>query len=555
MFEPYLIRKLAVTTASSTRLFSNASFYLHPSGDTARETEKLLTDHGGNIADSPELANYVISSSSLTTNLDKQNVVSNEWVQACIDHNVLLPVEPYLVGKEKLFSSVIFSLGDEFAQTDKEYLFCMMTYYGGCYNESVKECTHYITLVKDKHSLYHEKHKNISPMIKVVSPQWVIDSIRFNKLQPELNYKYTPDPSLLRLILPPFEMQDSQNTPNDISSPVLKIITSPIVTRDVTNHTTEPSYPSITHDSATEHTPTRNFSSQLSQDSVGSMSTSPHLSHTSHSALPSFTKVPDLFTEKLLASPSIIVTPHTPEPAPDVQSESIPTTNPSQIQTHTHQGREKLGLFHKAILFFDGFIELIGRDAQKEWEKIVMLHGGYVSPIYNDRVTHVILRHVMCDAYTRALRDRKLIASAYWLNDVLLKEQLFPPCCPLHIPIKNPKPKEMSGLSISVSNFEGAERSTLRDMTSLLGANYTSYLSKKHDFLITNKAQGIKYTKAKEWNIPVVNFRYLVDALLQPGLPDRVKSMYRNFDTGNRLEINNIDYLKPLLSAWTHSSP
>ena len=224
MFEPYLIRKLAVTTASSTRLFSNASFYLHPSGDTARETEKLLTDHGGNIADSPELANYVISSSSLTTNLDKQNVVSNEWVQACIDHNVLLPVEPYLVGKEKLFSSVIFSLGDEFAQTDKEYLFCMMTYYGGCYNESVKECTHYITLVKDKHSLYHEKHKNISPMIKVVSPQWVIDSIRFNKLQPELNYKYTPDPSLLRLILPPFEMQDSQNTPNDISSPVLKII-------------------------------------------------------------------------------------------------------------------------------------------------------------------------------------------------------------------------------------------------------------------------------------------------------------------------------------------
>ena len=557
MFEPYFISKVAANSASSTRLFSNASFYLHPSGDSLRETEKLLTDHGGNIVDSPELANYVISSSTLTTNLGKHNVVSNDWVQACIEHKVLLPVDPYLVGKEKLFSSVIFSLGDEFTQTDKEYLFSMMTYYGGCYKESAKECTHYITLAKDKHSLYHEKHKNISPMIKVVSPQWVIDSIKSNKLQPELNYKHTPDPSLLRLILPPIEMQDSQNTPNDISSPVLKIITSPIVTRDVTNHTTEISYPSITLDSATEYTPTKNFSSQLSQDSVRSMSTSPHLSLTSHLAPLSFTKPPDLFSEKLLASPSIIITPHTPESAPDVHFESIPASNPSQIQTHTHQStsREKLSLFHKAILFFDGFIELIGRDAQKEWEKIVMLNGGYVSPIYNDRVTHVILRHVMCDAYTRALRDRKLIASAYWLNDVLLKEQLFPPCCPLHIPIKNPKPKEMAGLTISVSNFEGAERSTLKDMTSLLGANYTSYLSKKHDFLVTNKAQGIKYTKAKEWNIPVVNSRYLVDALLQPGLPDRIKTLYINFDAGNRLEINQIDYLKPLLSAWTHSSP
>ncbi|KAI6654743.1 hypothetical protein LOD99_2622 [Oopsacas minuta] len=563
LFEPCVNNMLTATSSTKREgLFSNISFYLHPSDDSPKETEKLITEHDGNIVDTPELATYVISNSFSTCNLDKFDVISNDWITTCILYQAILPIEPYLVGKEKLFNSVVFCLGEDFTQTDRENIFSMLTYYGACYNESLKECTHHITLGNEKHTFYYDRQKHIQPTIKVVSPQWVVDSIKSNKPLPESNYKYTPDPSQLRLVIPTFEMQDSQNTPNDISSPVLKIITSPIVPREVTNHTTpDLSYPIITHDNITEYTPTRMFSSQISQDSIRSMSTSPYHNYP-QIITPTFTKLSDMFNEK---SPSIIITPHTPEPAADIHTDSIASQTQTQTNTHTQQGkssndterttREKIPLLYKAILFFDGFIELIGRDAQKEWEKIVTLHGGFVSPIYNDKVTHVILRHAMCDAYTKALRDRKFIASAYWLNDILLKEQLFSPCCPLHIPIKNPKPKDMAGLLISASNFEGAERATLKDMTSLLGANYTSYLSKKHDFLITNKAQGIKYTKAKEWNIPIVNARYLVDALFQPGLPDRIKNIYRNIELGNRLEINNIDYLKPLLSVWTQHLP
>ena len=578
------LNKLASPGASAPYrregLFSNISFYVHPNGDSSRETERLLNEHGGNLVSSPDLATYVISNSIVIASLEKFIVITNEWVHMCVEHQAVLPTEPYLVGKDKLFGSVVFCLGEDFTNSDRETLFSMLTFYGACFNDSIKECTHHITLGNEKQTFYYDRQKHIQPTIKVVSPHWVIDSIKCNKLQPEARYKHTPDPSTLRLVLPPIEMQESVNTPgiNDISSPVLKIITSPLVSREITNHTAHDAivYPTSSNDVSTEFPSLRQLPYQYSQDSIRSMSTSPNLSQTSHPQilLPTvYSKLPEPLSssEKMLASPSIIVTPHTPEPAAvDTHTDPIlppvPSHTPNQLsKSSAYAGdsassrtdrspRERAYLFHKFDLFFDGFTELIGRDTQREWEKIVTNNGGRVSPIYNDNVTHVILRHAMCDAYSRALRDGKYIASAYWLNDVLLKEQLFPPSTPLHIPIKNQKPKEMEGLKISISNYEGAERAMVRDMISLLGANYTSYLSRKHDFLVANRTQGIKYSKAKEWKVPIVNARFLVDALFQPGIPDRYKSLYRNMESADQLEIKNLEYLKPLLSVWTQHS-
>ena len=586
MYEPFPVNKLASPNASAFHrregLFSNIPFYVHPNGDSSKETEMLLSEHGGNLVSSPDLASYVISNAIHVASLEKFAVITNEWVYMCVEHQAFLPTEPYLVGKEKLFGSVVFCLGEDFKNCDKEALFSMLTYYGACYNDSIKECTHHITLGNEKHTFYYDKQKHIQPTIKVVSPNWVIDSIKYNKIQPEAKYKHTPDPSSLRLVLPPIEIQESMNTPgpNEISSPVLKISTSPLVSKEMTNHSTLETafYQAASNEANTEFQPLRQFTYKQSQDSARSMSTSPGLSQASIVLPIVYSKLtePLSSSEKMLVSPSIIFTPHTPEPAntdthPDLFQAPVPLPLPLPPQTLNQLAknsssagdtasraerspREKPSLFNKFNLFFDGFAELIGKDTQREWERIVTNNGARVSPIYNDNVTHVILRHAACDAYHKALRDCKCIASAYWLNDVLLKEQLFPPCAPLHIPIKNQKPKEMEGLKISVSNYEGSERVMVRDMISLLGANYTSYLSKKHDFLVTNKAHGIKYSKAKEWKVPIVNARFLVDALFQPGIPDRYKNLYRNIESGDHLEIKNLEYLKSLLSVWTHHS-
>ena len=582
MYEPVNSLSSPNASASLSRegLFTNISFYVHPNGDNSKETERLLTEHSGNLVMSPEVATYVISNSTFFANLEKFVVITNEWVQMCVEHQAILPAQPYLVGKEKLFGSVVFCLGEDFTDSDREALFSMLTYYGGCFNDSIKECTHHITLGKEKQTFYYDKQKHIQPSIKVVSPLWVKDSVKYCKLQPEAKYKHTPDPSTLRLVLPPIEMQESINTPgpNDISSPVLKIITSPLVSREIANHSAHVTalYQTSSNDANTEFPPLRHFSYQQSQDSVTSMSTSPSLSQGYYPQimLPTvYNKLADAISssDKMLASPSIISTPHTPEPAstdshPEPTQFPVPSQPMNQLTKSScssagdpasrteRSPREKPSLFHKFDLFFDGFAELIGKDTQREWERIVVNNGARVSPIYNDNVTHVILRHAMCDAYSKALRDCKFIASAYWLNDVLLKEQLFHPCAPLHIPIKNQKPKEMEGLKISVSNYEGTERVMVRDMISLLGANYTSYLSKKHDFLVANKAHGIKHSKAKEWKVPIVNARFLVDALFQPGIPDRYKNLYRNVESGDQLDLRNLEYMKPLLSVWTQHS-
>lgn len=36
---------------------------------------------------------------------------------------------------------------------------------------------------------------------------------------------------------------------------------------------------------------------------------------------------------------------------------------------------------------------------------------------------------------SQALRDQKRVVTAYWLNDVLVKKKMFPPCQVLHLPI------------------------------------------------------------------------------------------------------------------------
>ena len=549
-------------------LFSDLTFYVKLNGDNSREIERLLREHDGTIVSYPDSATYVISNSALPNS--ENSVITHEWVRTCIEHQVLLPPEPFAIADKQFFSSVVFCLGQDFSLADKKALFSMLTFYGASYNESIQECTHHITLGNESPSaFYYRKQKHVQPRIEVVSPNWVVDSIKSKTMQPESNYKHTHDPSLLRLSLPALEMQDSQDmsVPTDISSPVLKIITSPVVPsqRELTtaNHTAiegspQPPFPGFTSESNSIRAL---FSSQTSENS----------------SIPTFSQTPgrhlappSLSTDRLAFSPSITITPHTPEPLPEPHCETphalsyqipappVPRTSANSASELLHKIEqpihEKLPLFHNFLFVFDGYIDLIGKDASREWEKIVMNKGGHVAPIYNPKVTHVILRHMAGDTYAKALRDRKCIASAHWLNDVLLKEHLFPPCYPLHVPIKNPRPLEMSGFQISLSNFDGVERAMLKDIISVLGASYTSYFSKKHNFLVTNKAQGIKFQKAKQWAVPIVNARFLVDTLFKSGIPEHSKPMYRNVELKEQLEIQNIDSLKPLLTIWSQAN-
>ena len=100
--------------------------------------------------------------------------------------------------------------------------------------------------------------------------------------------------------------------------------------------------------------------------------------------------------------------------------------------------------------------------------------SGVIQPTYTDDVTHVICLHQQSPTFKKALQDKKLIATAYWLNDVLVAKTVFPPRTPLHLPV--PFTETIPGMKnalITVSGYECKERTLVKHMINFLGAQYT----------------------------------------------------------------------------------
>ena len=69
------------------------------------------------------------------------------------------------------------------------------------------------------------------------------------------------------------------------------------------------------------------------------------------------------------------------------------------------------------------------------WFQVVVQNGGTVLDTYDPaQCTHLLALHKMSETFTLALADGKCIASAHWLNDVLMDKKMMPPKNALHFP-------------------------------------------------------------------------------------------------------------------------
>ncbi|KIH50519.1 BRCA1 protein, partial [Ancylostoma duodenale] len=66
-------------------------------------------------------------------------------------------------------------------------------------------------------------------------------------------------------------------------------------------------------------------------------------------------------------------------------------------------------------------------------------------------------------------------------------------------------------LLISFSGFDESERAAMKFMVETMGAKFTPYLSRHNNLLIAKSAGVEKVEKAREWDIPVVNYQWLAD--------------------------------------------
>lgn len=150
-----------------------------------------------------------------------------------------------------------------------------------------------------------------------------------------------------------------------------------------------------------------------------------------------------------------------------------------------------------------------------EWKKLIQHHGGEVETVYCPRVTHVLCRTQRHGVVMQAIRDSKRCVTAYWLNDTILRMQVQPPSEALHLPMPSTfgTQRPASKHIISVSGFEGDERTRVKQMVEESGASLTPYFTRHNSVLICKKPDGNKYKRAKEWNIPVVNCVWLSDIL------------------------------------------
>ncbi|XP_072181998.1 PAX-interacting protein 1-like [Diadema setosum] len=147
----------------------------------ARE-ESYLTDRVTHVItqdeDHPEV--------SEARDLFEVPVISPQWVSMSIHCKVLLPGKAFAPESSRLFSKVV-ACFSQLQASDRNALWAMVTFFGGtCRANLSKECTHLVT-AKCEGAKYEcaAQHDN---EIKIVSPEWILESIQAKRMEEERPY-------------------------------------------------------------------------------------------------------------------------------------------------------------------------------------------------------------------------------------------------------------------------------------------------------------------------------------------------------------------------------
>ncbi|KAF9178690.1 hypothetical protein BGZ51_007583 [Haplosporangium sp. Z 767] len=194
------------------------------------------------------------------------------------------------------------------------------------------------------------------------------------------------------------------------------------------------------------------------------------------------------------------------------------------------------------ILFTDD-VTILPELRAKFDEKIQAVGGILVTEYSSDKADIIICRYRSGDAYIKACKDGKVVATVDWLLHVLQTGELSSPkAFLLHYPIPRQTIQGMASFNITVTNYTGAIREYLKRMIVATGATYKTTLS-KHDahhtttHIICGNASGDKYEKGNEWNIKIVNHLWLEDCFLAWSLQSETKPKYTLFPVHNQLQL------------------
>lgn len=176
------------------------------------------------------------------------------------------------------------------------------------------------------------------------------------------------------------------------------------------------------------------------------------------------------------------------------------------------------------------------------WTTTIRERGGQVDKAYSYDCTHFLTDIDTGADCKRAKRDGKVLATPFWLNDVLIQSALFVPTLAMHIPqskdrlsntAKKPLTFQVDGLSVlqhkyvSMTGFCGKERQDIKNLIAMAGGLSSPNFSRSNSYLICKSKEGKKYEKAVQWNIPRCSAKWLEETVKQWSIQPHLMRAYR----------------------------
>ncbi|SPO29564.1 uncharacterized protein UTRI_04688_B [Ustilago trichophora] len=145
----------------------------------------------------------------------------------------------------------------------------------------------------------------------------------------------------------------------------------------------------------------------------------------------------------------------------------------------------------------------------------------------------VVCRYREVQEFREAIRQSKQVGNLTWLiwavsNDVLSDPREEP----LHFPVPRQGIAEFQNATITISSYRGTTRQYLTKMIKLMGATFSGTLTASTSLCVAANLASEKTDKAKEWKVPVVNHKYIVDSFLAWAPVERTKLKYIDFPEG-----------------------
>ncbi|KAF9958739.1 hypothetical protein BGZ72_011038 [Mortierella alpina] len=449
-----------------------------------------------------------------------------------------------------LFQSVVFRLNEFLSRAKAGKLERALCSYGamkaqahlrrdGTRKSNAPTTTHIIT-----DDLDFQDYKNAAAEgIQVVTPEWVVQSIKRGKLQDPENFSADPTMIFSGKVfttsgLPHYDRQLIANAVRDLGGSYVSQIT-PEVTHMIALASTGEKY-----DYIMAHP-------QLDIKVV--------LPHWFQACCNLKRLLPE--TMYLFPNPSMQDPDYTPDTAGAAQGHApllFSNSVKSVVSFLQSPSEHKSQFLTGHCIYMEDRLHIVPELRAKMEEKIKEAGGLVVDEYSSDMVDIAICRFRSGAVYTNAYNDGKIIASIDWLFHVLRKGDLpSPKASLLHYPIP-PRPiPGMSSFVITISNYTGAVREYLKRMILATGAIYRPTLSNKDapiptTHIICGNASGEKFEKGNDWNVKVVNHVWLEECFQTWALQSETKPRYSIFPVHHQLPLVFGAKISPeSLDIWT----